>query len=47
MTTRVAGLTGLTLPSTPTVCHECVWWQSRVGRRANKPRWIEHAALAR
>jgi hypothetical protein len=43
MTTRVAGLTGLTLQSTPTVCHECVWWQSRAGRDVNKPRWIESA----
>jgi len=38
---RVAGLTGATLPSTPSVCHECVWWQSRGGRTANKHRWIE------
>ena len=43
MTTRVAGLTGLTLSSTPTVCNECIWWQSRIGRRTNKQRWIEHA----
>ncbi len=43
MTTRVAGLTGLTIRSAPTVCHECVWWQSRGGRQANKPRWIENA----
>jgi hypothetical protein len=40
---RVAGLTGATLPSAPAVCHDCVWWQSRTGRRANKPRWIEQA----
>jgi hypothetical protein len=38
---RVAGLTGATLRTAPTVCHECVWWQSRSGRGANKPRWIE------
>ena len=31
--TRIAGLTGATLPTAPTVCHECVWWQSRAGRR--------------
>ena len=43
MTTGVAGLTGLTLSSTPTVCNECIWWQSRIGRRTNKQRWIEHA----
>jgi hypothetical protein len=38
---RVAGLTGLTLRSAPTVCHECIWWQSRAGRETNKQRWIE------
>jgi len=38
---RVAGLTGATLPSTPSVCHECVWWQSRGERTVNKQRWIE------
>lgn len=43
MGTRVAGLTGVTLPTAPTVCHECVWWQSRGGRNANKERWIEKA----
>lgn len=41
MAPRVAGLTGATLPTAPTVCHECVWWQSRSGRRTNKQRWIE------
>jgi hypothetical protein len=25
------------------VCHECVWWQSRAGRSANKQRWIDTA----
>jgi hypothetical protein len=43
MTTRLRGLTGATLPSVPTVCHDCVWWQSRAGRRATKRRWIERA----
>jgi hypothetical protein len=38
---RVAGLTGATLRSAPTVCHECIWWQSRAGRETNKQRWIE------
>jgi hypothetical protein len=38
---RLAGLTGATLPSAPSVCHECVWWQSRSGRPVDKPRWIE------
>jgi hypothetical protein len=41
MPTRFAGLTGATLETTPTVCHDCVWWQSRDGRTANKQRWIE------
>jgi len=41
MATRVTGLTGATLEHTPSVCHECVFWQSRVPRRANKQRWIE------
>ena len=39
----VAGLSGATLRSAPAVCHDCVWWQSRGGRRANKERWIERA----
>jgi hypothetical protein len=38
--TRIAGLTGATLDSTPTVCHECIWWQSRSTRRVDKRRWI-------
>jgi hypothetical protein len=38
---RLAGLTGATLPSAPSVCHDCVWWQSRSGRSADKSRWIE------
>jgi hypothetical protein len=39
--TTVAGLTGATLQTAPTVCHDCVWWQSRTGRRADKRKWIE------
>jgi hypothetical protein len=38
--TRIAGLTGATLPTAPTVCHDCVWWQSRSGRSVDKRRWI-------
>ena len=38
--TRFAGLTGATLDTTPTVCHECIWWQSRSGRSVDKRRWI-------
>ena len=41
MTDRLAGLTGATLEHAPSVCHECVFWQSRPSRRANKQRWIE------
>ena len=41
MTTRVAGLTGLTLQEAPSVCHDCIWWQSRGGRGVDKRRWIE------
>ena len=44
MTTRLAGLTGATLPQVAPICHECVWWQSRTaGRRVDKQRWIEKA----
>jgi hypothetical protein len=43
VTTRLRGLTGATLPSAPTVCHRCVWWQSRPGKRTAKGRWIEKA----
>jgi hypothetical protein len=39
----VQALTGVTLRDAPTVCHECVWWQSRGGRSANKERWMERA----
>ncbi len=41
MTSRVAGLTGATLRTAPAVCHECVWWQSRGERGAEKHRWVE------
>ena len=40
MSSRIAGLTGATLETAPSVCHECVWWQSRAGRTADKKRWI-------
>jgi hypothetical protein len=43
MAPRVSGLTGVTLPTAPSVCHECVWWQSRPGRDVNKGRWIDRA----
>jgi hypothetical protein len=43
MATRVAALTGATLEHAPSICHECVFWQSRAPRRANKERWMERA----
>jgi hypothetical protein len=43
--TVVAGLTGATLETAPSVCHDCVWWQSRGGRSMDKRRWIEKAEL--
>ena len=38
---RVAGLTGATLQTAPSVCRDCVWWQSRGERGLDKRRWIE------
>ena len=43
MSQRIPGLTGATLEQAPTVCHACVWWQSRSGKEAVKPRWVEKA----
>ena len=43
MAQRVIGLTGATLERAPSVCHSCVWWQSRTGRVPAKSRWIERA----
>ncbi len=43
MATRLEGLTRGTLATAPTVCHDCVWWQSRPGRSVNKDRWIDRA----
>jgi hypothetical protein len=42
---RVVGLTKLTLETAPTVCHECVWWQSRGRRTIDKDRWMEKVEL--
>ena len=39
----IVGLTGATLETTPSVCHECVWWQSRGSRGLDKSRWIAKA----
>jgi hypothetical protein len=41
MPTRLSPLIAATLREAPTVCHECVWWQSRTGRRVDKERWME------
>ncbi|HST25815.1 MAG TPA: hypothetical protein VLJ76_07475 [Gaiellaceae bacterium] len=41
MTPRVSGLTGATIQTAPSVCRDCVWWQSRAGREAEKDRWRE------
>ena len=43
MTTRLAGLTGATLETAPSVCQGCVWWQTRGNREPDKRRWIERA----
>jgi hypothetical protein len=43
MTTRLRPLIRTSLQEAPIVCHSCVWWQSRTGRRANKDRWIQDA----
>jgi hypothetical protein len=41
MPPRLAGLTKLTLETAPSVCHDCVWWQSRGRRGVDKDRWME------
>jgi len=41
MPPRVTGLTKLTLETAPSVCHECVWWQTRGRRTTDKDRWME------
>src|SRR5438132_11918974 len=43
MSTRISGLTGATLETAPTVCHECIWWQTRNGRSTDKRKWIRDA----
>jgi hypothetical protein len=45
MPPRLAPLTKLTLETTPSVCHECVWWQSRGRRTVDKDRWMEEVEL--
>jgi hypothetical protein len=41
MPPRLAGLTKLTLETAPTVCHDCIWWQTRGRRTTDKDRWME------
>ena len=43
MSTRISGLTGATIESAPTVCHECIWWQTRSARSIDKRKWIREA----
>jgi hypothetical protein len=43
LTNRLGALTGATLSQAPAVCQECVWWQSRGYRAADKRRWIDKA----
>jgi hypothetical protein len=43
MASGVVALTGTTLSSVPSVCRDCVWWQSRGNRTASKDRWIDRA----
>ena len=38
MAVRLTGLTSATLATAPTVCHECVFWQSRGSRQLDKDR---------
>jgi len=45
MPPQLAGLTKLTLETAPTVCHACVWWQSRGQRPVDKDRWMERVEL--
>ena len=41
--TRISGLTGATIETAPTVCHECIWWQTRDERSIDKRKWIRDA----
>ena len=43
MTSRLAGLTGATFETAPSVCQTCVWWQTRGNREPEKRKWIERA----
>lgn len=41
MPARIAGLTRGTLETAPSVCRDCVWWQSRGNRTASKEQWMD------
>ena len=41
MPPRLTELTKLTLETAPTVCHDCIWWQTRGLRTTDKGRWME------
>jgi hypothetical protein len=43
MAARLDALTRGTLRTTPSVCQDCVWWQSRPGRTVSKERWMDKA----
>lgn len=45
MPPRLTGLTKLTLETAPSVCHECIWWQTRGRRTTDKDRWMEKVEL--
>jgi hypothetical protein len=45
MPPRISGLTKLTLETAPSVCHECIWWQTRGRRPIDKDRWMEKVEL--
>ncbi|HTR33704.1 MAG TPA: hypothetical protein VMH47_07495 [Gaiellaceae bacterium] len=45
MPPQLTGLTKLTLETAPSICHECVWWQTRGRRTTDKGRWMEKVEL--
>jgi hypothetical protein len=38
-------LTKLSLETAPSVCHSCIWWQTRGRRELDKDRWMERVEL--
>src|ERR1700741_5350994 len=38
--TRIVGLTGAPLETAPSVCAECIFWQTQSNRGIDKKRWI-------